>query len=91
MNTAGRVSIDLRHRLGMRFIIVNDENVNRNRGEVLSISVEGSHEAPSHVGSEIVKRVPFPGSLSQDIVPSCASTIFRTVGNPNPLPPDFVE
>ena len=41
-------------------------------------------------GSQIVTFVPRPGALSMSIVPPWASTIFREVGSPRPLPPCFV-
>ena len=34
--------------------------------------------------------LPFPGSLSMEIVPLCSSTIFDTIASPSPTPSDFV-
>ncbi len=42
-------------------------------------------------GNEIKNRVPRPGSLSQEMLPWCASTILRTVASPRPLPVVLVE
>src|SRR5688572_12908975 len=64
-------------------------SVRVSENDASSSAVKGASEGKH--GSEIVKVVPFPCSLSTVIVPSCSDTIFRQMARPRPVPPVRVE
>src|SRR6185437_9032405 len=48
---------------------------------------DSDHPYTSAMGSSTVNELPFPGALSTEISPPCASTICRASASPTPVPP----
>src|SRR5687768_2597085 len=47
--------------------------------------------AQAYAGKENVIFVPFPASLSAQILPLCASTRYLAIDKPNPIPPESLD
>src|SRR5687767_12222107 len=45
----------------------------------------------AYAGNENVIFVPFPASLSAQILPLCASTRYLAIDKPNPIPPESLD
>src|SRR6516225_413222 len=58
----------------------------RHRGVVLDEEHPGHQAALLETGRRMVNVLPFPGSLSTEISPPCATTMWCTIDKPRPLP-----
>ena len=70
-----------------RVVVVSNQNSAHTQSLASRLSLPTlNHCEPLETGSVTLNRVPCPGTLLRSIRPSCASTIFRTIGNPRPEP-----
>src|SRR5208337_5393187 len=72
------------HANGCRAEAKESQEITRGPSGVLGSRCVGTGRRSEH-------RDPLPGTLSTSMVPPWASTIFRVVGRPRPLPPGRVE
>ncbi len=52
----------------------------------MGAAIAGNDAELSVLGSQISKRLPWPGELSTFMTPPCSRTISRTVAKPRPFP-----